>query len=62
MLHETLRYLEQRRAKDPHFTFEIIVVDDGSRDCTCQVVKDVSECVRVVMSCCCDHHCICCRH
>lgn len=41
MLQETLRYLEERRAADAHFTYEIIVVDDGSRDGTCAIVEQV---------------------
>lgn len=38
MLDDTLRYLQQRRIQDNNFTYEIIVVDDGSRDCTADVV------------------------
>lgn len=37
MLHDTLRHLEKRQRQDPKFTFEIIIVDDGSRDDTPQV-------------------------
>lgn len=36
-LDETMRYLQQRRAKKPSFTYEVIVVDDGSSDSTSQV-------------------------
>jgi glycosyltransferase involved in cell wall biosynthesis len=36
-LEETMRYLQQRRAKRPTFTYEVIVVDDGSTDSTSEV-------------------------
>lgn len=32
-----MRYLQQRRAKRPTFTYEVIVVDDGSTDSTSEV-------------------------
>lgn len=38
MLNDTLRYLESRQVQSPSFTWEIIVVDDGSRDHTADVV------------------------
>lgn len=38
MLNDTLRYLNELEASDPSFTWEIIVVDDGSSDHTCDVV------------------------
>jgi cellulose synthase/poly-beta-1,6-N-acetylglucosamine synthase-like glycosyltransferase len=41
MLDETIQYLEERQSKDPSFTFEIIVVNDGSKDKTLEVVKKV---------------------
>ncbi|XP_077777353.1 dolichyl-phosphate beta-glucosyltransferase isoform X2 [Podarcis muralis] len=34
MLNEALDYLEKRQRQDPAFTYEVIVVDDGSRDQT----------------------------
>ena len=43
MLNETLAYLESRRDSDPSFSFEIIVVDDGSKDRTVDVVLDYAE-------------------
>ncbi|BDA51359.1 Dolichyl-phosphate beta-glucosyltransferase [Coccomyxa sp. Obi] len=37
-LDETLRYLQKRRDRQgPNFTYEVIVVDDGSRDATVRV-------------------------
>jgi len=37
MLDETRSYLEQRSSEDPGFTYEIVIVDDGSRDRTTEV-------------------------
>ncbi|XP_063150640.1 dolichyl-phosphate beta-glucosyltransferase isoform X2 [Candoia aspera] len=34
MMNEALDYLERRQKQDPSFTYEVIVVDDGSRDQT----------------------------
>uniref|UniRef100_A0A8D1V1T1 dolichyl-phosphate beta-glucosyltransferase n=1 Tax=Sus scrofa TaxID=9823 RepID=A0A8D1V1T1_PIG len=34
MLDEALGYLEERQKRDPTFTYEVIVVDDGSKDQT----------------------------
>lgn len=39
MLNEAMRYLDQRHQHDPEQTFEIIVVDDGSKDATRQVAQ-----------------------
>jgi dolichyl-phosphate beta-glucosyltransferase len=36
-LEETMQYLQNRRAKRPAFTYEVIVVDDGSSDSTSTV-------------------------
>ena len=38
MLNDTLRYLHERETADPFFTWEILIVDDGSKDHTCDVV------------------------
>lgn len=38
MLDDTLRYLRARESQDPNFTWEIIVVDDGSSDDTANLV------------------------
>lgn len=38
MLDETVEYLQVRQSNDPEFTWEIIVVDDGSKDKTADVV------------------------
>lgn len=40
MLLETTTYLKQRLVKDKSFTHEIIIVDDGSTDCTSQTAID----------------------
>eukprot|EP01100_Stratorugosa_tubuloviscum_P015347 TRINITY_DN8754_c0_g1_i1.p1 TRINITY_DN8754_c0_g1~~TRINITY_DN8754_c0_g1_i1.p1 ORF type:complete len:336 (+),score=121.22 TRINITY_DN8754_c0_g1_i1:123-1130(+) len=40
MLDETLQHLNERKSKDPNFTYEIIIVDDGSRDGTSRLVQD----------------------
>ncbi|OHS94551.1 glycosyl transferase [Tritrichomonas foetus] len=38
MLEETVDYLNTRQINDPNFTWEIVVVDDGSKDRTAEVV------------------------
>lgn len=43
MLDECLTYLIERSNKDSNFTFEIIVVDDGSRDKTSSVALKYSS-------------------
>lgn len=46
MLKSTLDYLEKRRtqktSKGQEFTYEIIVVDDGSRDQTAKLAQEVA--------------------
>ncbi|XP_053907181.1 dolichyl-phosphate beta-glucosyltransferase isoform X1 [Cuculus canorus] len=37
MMDEALDYLEKRQKRDPSFTYEVIVVNDGSKDQTTQV-------------------------
>lgn len=39
-LDETLNYLQQRAVKDKSFTYEVVIVDDGSTDATTQVAYD----------------------
>jgi dolichyl-phosphate beta-glucosyltransferase len=41
MLDETLQYLQKREKNNENFTWEIIIVDDGSKDKTSEVVKKV---------------------
>jgi dolichyl-phosphate beta-glucosyltransferase len=43
MLKETFKYLDEKKKKDPSFTFELIVVDDGSTDKTSQVALEFSK-------------------
>jgi glycosyltransferase involved in cell wall biosynthesis len=37
MFKDTMNYLEQRQANDRSFTYELIIVDDGSPDKTSEV-------------------------
>ncbi|CAN1746963.1 Dolichyl-phosphate beta-glucosyltransferase ALG5A [Linum perenne] len=39
-LDETINYLQQRAAKDKSFTYEVLIVDDGSSDATKRVAFD----------------------
>uniref|UniRef100_A0ABI7ZEU8 Glycosyltransferase 2-like domain-containing protein n=1 Tax=Felis catus TaxID=9685 RepID=A0ABI7ZEU8_FELCA len=53
MMDEALGYLEERQKQDPTFTYEVIVVDDGSKDQTSKVAfkycqKYGSDKVRVI--------------
>lgn len=43
MLDESLHFLEAKSKRDLNFSYEIIVVDDGSRDGTCSVVLQYSK-------------------
>ena len=43
MLNETIDFLLGREQVDPQFTWEIIIVDDGSRDRTAQVAIDYAK-------------------
>ena len=40
MMEETMEYLETRQGKDANFKYEVIIVDDGSKDKTSQVTLD----------------------
>ncbi|CAF4755050.1 unnamed protein product [Rotaria socialis] len=37
MIKDTMDYLEKRQANDPSFTYELIIVDDGSPDKTTEI-------------------------
>ena len=43
MMDATMDYLEKRRRRDSNFTYEVIIVDDGSRDETVRVSVDYSK-------------------
>ncbi|KAJ7357714.1 dolichyl-phosphate beta-glucosyltransferase [Desmophyllum pertusum] len=43
MLDETFEYLENEKKNKPSFTYEIIVVDDGSKDATSKVALEYSK-------------------
>lgn len=43
MLEESLTYLEKKTKKDSTFTYEMIIVDDGSKDKTTEVAMDYSK-------------------
>lgn len=43
MLKETLEYLHTRKEKQKDFTYEIILVDDGSKDKTTQIALQYSK-------------------
>ncbi|KAK3811224.1 MAG: nucleotide-diphospho-sugar transferase [Benniella sp.] len=43
MMKETLEFLNARSQKDPSFTFEILIVDDGSQDSTVRVALEMAQ-------------------
>lgn len=43
MMEETMNYLETRQKKDPSFRYEVIIVDDGSKDQTTEIGLKQSE-------------------
>lgn len=43
MMDEALSYLEKRQKRDPTFTYEVLVVDDGSKDQTSKVALKYSQ-------------------
>lgn len=45
MLKETVEYLEAQKKNDKNYTYEIILVDDGSRDNTIDVALDFAKTV-----------------
>ncbi|NXD70775.1 ALG5 glucosyltransferase, partial [Eolophus roseicapillus] len=51
MMDEALDYLEKRQKRDPSFTYEVIVVDDGSKDETTKVRKRSVSPIRGVDFC-----------
>uniref|UniRef100_A0A3B4B0F5 Dolichyl-phosphate beta-glucosyltransferase n=1 Tax=Periophthalmus magnuspinnatus TaxID=409849 RepID=A0A3B4B0F5_9GOBI len=43
MMEEAMDYLEERQKKTPSFTYEVIVIDDGSKDKTTQVAMQYTR-------------------
>uniref|UniRef100_A0A8C1U3A9 Dolichyl-phosphate beta-glucosyltransferase n=1 Tax=Cyprinus carpio TaxID=7962 RepID=A0A8C1U3A9_CYPCA len=43
MMDEAMEYLEKRQKKNPSFTYEVIVVDDGSKDKTTEVAMKYTK-------------------
>jgi len=43
MMKETLDFLKARSESDPQFTYEILIVDDGSQDSTVRVALEIAQ-------------------
>ena len=43
MLHETIDVLADKKKSQPSYTYEIIIVDDGSKDNTTEVALNYSK-------------------
>jgi dolichyl-phosphate beta-glucosyltransferase len=43
MLNEAIEFLEQKRISDKNFSYEILVVDDGSQDNTTDVALKIGK-------------------
>lgn len=43
MLDDCLKYLEEKTTKDSSFTYEIIIVSDGSKDGTVELAQSYSQ-------------------
>ncbi|KAG0216391.1 dolichyl-phosphate beta-glucosyltransferase [Mortierella sp. GBA30] len=43
MMKETLDFLKYRSQKDPEFTYEILIIDDGCQDSTVRVALEIAE-------------------
>ena len=43
MMKETLDFLKAKATKDPSFTYEILLVDDGSQDSTVRVALEIAK-------------------